>query len=39
VLAGDGIRARGGAAFCEAAAEESGLLIEEGHRLIEELFA
>jgi 2,3-bisphosphoglycerate-independent phosphoglycerate mutase len=38
-LAGEGIRGRGAAAYCEAAAQESGLLIEEGHRLIEELFA
>jgi 2,3-bisphosphoglycerate-independent phosphoglycerate mutase len=39
VLAGEGIRARGASKFCEAAAEETGIVVEQGHRLIEELFS
>lgn len=39
VIAGEGIAARGAASFCEAAAQERRLFIEEGHRLIDELFA
>jgi 2,3-bisphosphoglycerate-independent phosphoglycerate mutase len=39
VLAGEGIRPRGASKFCEAAAEETRVFVEEGHRLIEDLFS
>ena len=39
VLAGEGIRGRGASKFCEAAAEETRIFVEQGHRLIEELFS